>query len=365
MNLTVTATEDPFDDLYGHFDRRETLLKILTTPPNPAPRMNLADYTAMNTADRQLFDHQRQEHIIDGVVVETPPLAELRRLLHRALLTARKPVGRGGLILTGPATMGKTTASLKAMKDALRHHEARFPNWQELGHTPVVYIEVPPGSTGKAIMGRILEFFGLPVRSKMTLEERTQLVVHHLNHGRTSLLVIDEMQNLAKLTLGHFESAQAIKDLTNGIRAVPLLVGINLDQSVITNGILGEQFAARSKTVKLGRLGYATDDDRRLWKGAIHAFEQELVLLNHKPGTLFPHAELIWNLTRGSIGALANLLTTAALDLIDAGNPEDETITPDVLANVKLDLTTEREHDRIAEAEAKAGRKKSEKHRAA
>ncbi|KQM82412.1 TniB family NTP-binding protein [Agromyces sp. Leaf222] len=346
---------------YGHFDRRETLLALLTEERPGKPEASLAEYLTMTEDQRLEFNDDRIDFIIHGKVVKTPPLQELGRLLERALRIARRPVGRGGLILTGPPTMGKTTASLQAMRSALHRHEAEYPEWRSLDHTPVVYIEVPPGSTAKALMGRILGFFGHPVPPRMTLEERTQAVVYHLNRGRTSLLVIDEMQNLAKLTQGSFETAQAIKDLTNGIRAVPMLVGIDLDKTIITTGTLGEQFASRSKTVSLGRLGWATDEERKVWLGAIYAFETNLCLLAHPPRALFPHAELLWNLTRGSISALASLLTTAAMDLIDADDPENETITPDVIAGIRLDLTTEREIARVVELEAKVGAKRQKK----
>ncbi|WP_374978287.1 TniB family NTP-binding protein [Microbacterium trichothecenolyticum] len=107
-----------------------------------------------------------------------------------------------------------------------------------------------------------------PVTRTMTLEERTQLVLRHLREGRTSLVVIDEMQNLAAVTRSNFESAQAIKNLMNGVHAVPMYVGINLERTSVTEGDLGLQFAARSTLVKLGGLGYETAADRSLWKGS-------------------------------------------------------------------------------------------------
>ena len=340
-------TDLPTADTIGHFDRRETLQHLLVNHAPPLPEVaTAADYAGWASSERQAFDDRRKQRIADSIVVETPAIKELTIECRRAALFSNRAIGRTGVILSGPPTMGKTTAAFRAMVDAFARHARRHPDWEALGHTPVVYVEVPPKCNGKNIMGRFLHFFGVPVLPRMTLEERTQLVTELLTKAQTSLVVIDEFQNLSGITsTGRFESAQAIKNLMNSLKAVPLYVGFNLEKGALTNNDLGAQFASRSALVRLDKLSVSTAEGRKLWGGVIVGFERQFALLNHPERTLLPLAEYLYHRTRGSIGALSRLLTIAALDLIEAGDPSSETITRELLDTIKLDLTTERELD--------------------
>lgn len=330
----------------GHLDQRETLLPMLASHFKPEPlQCTLSEFEGWSDANKRTFNERRLKRIVGSVVVPIPALGELLKEVRLASWFSERPVGRTGVFLSGPATMGKTTAAFHAMVEAMQRHAKRYPNWQELNHTPVVYVEVASNSSAKGFMGRLLNFFGVPYGPRTTLEERTHMVMHHLQRGHTSLIVIDEMQNLSRLNNGNFESAQAIKNMLNGVRAVPLYVGLNLDETALTNGELGAQFAGRSTLVKLGPLGFSTAQEQNIWRGVIYSFEEQLGLLNHAPKTLFPHAKMLRTMTGGSIGALSRLLTTAALGLILDENPRAETITPDVLSLIKLDIATERTLD--------------------
>lgn len=348
-------------DTFGHFDRWANLRHHLLHNKASAPEaMTLADYAKLSAARRRAFDERRIENIVRSIVIDTPQLHTLSKEYRRAALLSGRDVGRTGVIVSGPATMGKTTAARRIMAQAFERHIARHPDWEELGHVPVVYIEVPPGCNGKTLMGRFLSFFDLPVLPRMTLEERTQMVTERLIRSRTSLIVFDEVHNLSAVGRSQFESAQAIKNLMNHTRAVPLYVGIDLEQSAFTNASLGAQFAARCSVVRLGKLEVNTPAGRKLWKGIIVAYEKRFGLLAHEPGTLLPLTDYLYTRTRGSIGALSRLLTFAAVDLVAAGDAQAETITQEVLAGVQLDLTTERELDlaRDAASAPKPGRQR-------
>lgn len=332
----------------GHLDTRSSLYDMLENRAPSAPELvTVAQYNQWDESARAAFNVRRVDRIAKGFVFETSQIEELRRELRLSDAFSRRPVGRTGVILSGPAASGKTTAAMQGMVDGMTRHSARYPDWKELGHHPVVYVEVPPGSTGRAIMGRFLLFLEVPLSlfQRMTLEERTQLVRAHLTQGHTSLIVIDEMHNLSHLTAGQFESAQAIKNLLNAVPAVPLYAGLNLDK-ILRGTELGEQFAARSACVRLGNLQFGTPDEVSRWRGVIHGFEMQFALFSHPPRTLFPHAAELWLKTLGSLAALSRLLITAALDLIAAGRPESETITIEQLRTIKLDLATEGELER-------------------
>ncbi|GEC74187.1 TniB family NTP-binding protein [Microbacterium maritypicum] len=343
----------------GHFDQREHLLELLESANNiTSIPVSLDEYKSWTRAKRRAFDQERSQRIADSIVIITPALNQLRLAYRRAARVAHRPVGRTGIILDGDPTTGKTTAAVWVMGEAHRRHVNLHPRWKEDGHVPVVYLEIPPNCTGKMLMGRILNFFGEPVVPRMTLEERTRLVTDLFAKSHTSLVVFDEIQNLAESNLtGRFESAQAIKNLMNAVKAVPMYVGFGLNKSQFTNDELGAQFASRCAPVHLGKLDITTGPGRQLWAGVIMAFEEQLALLAHPPQALLEHAAYLWSRTRGSIAALSRLLTTAALDLIEDGDPAAERITKELLDNIPLDLTSERllsEANVVAEEESHA-----------
>ncbi|MBT2496201.1 TniB family NTP-binding protein [Microbacterium sp. ISL-59] len=337
----------------GHFDQREQLLELLEASAHVTPaRVTLDEYKSWPHAKKLAFNQERSRRIADSIVILTPALKQLRLAYRRAARVAHRPVGRTGIILDGEPTTGKTTAAVWLMGEAHRRHVNLHPHWKEDGHVSVVYLEIPPNCTGKMLMGRILNFFGEPVVPRQTLEERTRLVTELFAKSHTSLVVFDEIQNLAQSNAtGRFESAQAIKNLMNAVKAVPMYVGFNLGNSQFTNDELGAQFASRCAPVHLGKLNITTIPGRELWSGVIVAFEEQLALLAHPPQSLLEHAAYLWTRTRGSIAALSRLLTTAALDLIENEDPDSEIITKKLLDTIPLDLTSER---LLSEAKAAA-----------
>ncbi|MCT9819296.1 TniB family NTP-binding protein [Microbacterium sp. W1N] len=337
----------------GHFDQFEQLLWLIENdkPAKPST-LSLAEHAALSPNARQEYDDMRIAHVASNIVVRTPHLESLLKELRRASLRADRAIGRTGVVLSGPPAAGKTTGAFRAMVDGLARHEKRYPEWRKLGHIPVVYVEVPPGSNARNILGCFLDFLGLPYSNTVTAETRARMVKEHLVRGHTSLVVIDEMQNLFMNSRGHSEAAQAIKALMNAVAAVPLYVGVELESFLTAGDGMGRQFASRSTLISLDRLGIDTPAEQRLWGGVIHAFESELMLLNHEAKSLLSHGAYLWKVTRGSLGTLNRLLTTVALELIDAGDPSNETITMDKLESVKLDITASRDLDRALDIEA-------------
>ncbi|APZ33942.1 hypothetical protein BOH66_06470 [Microbacterium aurum] len=343
----------------GHFDRESTLLPLLEAHETPQPEaMTLSQFQSLSKQERAAFDGRRLDRIVGSIDIKTPVMNELLLEVRRAALRANRAVGRTGVVLSGPPTAGKTTAAFHAMVEGLQRHQRLNPEWKNLGHCPVVYVETPSSCTAKNLMGRFLTFLDLPFTSHMTVEERTKVVTEQLVRRRTSLIVIDEMQNMAFNSRGHSETQQATKNLMNAIPAVPLYVGFNLEKKLHSDAGLGAQFASRSSLVSLGHFGNRTAEEERLWARVVYSFEKQLGLLAQEPKSLLTHCPYLWDRTRGSIGALSRLLTTVALDLIAAGDPETEFITREHLDSVKLDLTSERALLR-AEENAAGARKKS------
>lgn len=343
----------------GHIDRWDVLKwRLQEEAPTRSDPVSLQEFSKWDSASKMAFDERRLEGIANSVVLKTPQLKELTVEYRRAALFAGRPIGRTGILLSGPATMGKTTAAMHVMREAFQRHAKRYPDWESLEHVPVVYVEIPSRCTAKDLMGRLLAFFGLPVLPRTTLEERTRLATMHLIRARTGLVVFDEIHNLTNIGVTQFESAQAIKNLMNAVPAVPIYVGLDLEKKAITNSELGAQFAARCTLVRLGRYEIETEAGVKLWNSIIVAFEKRHHLFAHDPGTLLPLNRWLWDQTRGSIGTLSRLLDLAAFELIAAEAPSGETITKELLKGIAVDLTSQRELDLAADATPSPSRKR-------
>lgn len=70
------------------------------------------------------------------------------------------------------------------------------------------------------------------------------------------------------------------------------------------------------------------------------AYEQQLLLTDHTPGTIPALHAYLYERTGGSIGSLGRLLTNAAIDLI-ASKANTEAITSELLDTITIDHTAE------------------------
>ena len=111
---------------------------------------------------RAAYDDDRIAHHSRLLVVQTPAVREVvttgRRL---AYLNRSAHYGRCGLIVSGPARTGKTTAITQLGKTIEVIHRRRYP--RSGNDIPVVYITVPPAATPKMIAAEFARFLGLPL----------------------------------------------------------------------------------------------------------------------------------------------------------------------------------------------------------
>jgi hypothetical protein len=328
-------SDSPRPDCDPHFDRRDTLNRLLRTfPPRRVHSATRQEYLSWDVEHQKSYDQGRLAAISLGNFVETETVAELRSVVRRAVTQTTRTT-KHSVLLSGPGGVGKTTAALSCLAQALTRHDHAYPEWDRLGHTPVVYVEIPAAATARAVMGRFLHFLGMPLLARATSEERIELVAHHLRDARTSIVVIDEFQHLELATPGHLESVQALDTLFSQVPAVPLLVGTTVDDARPPSA------APHTVEIVMRRFPYLSDEDRERWSRLFLDLEGELGLLDRPPARSFRHYEYVWQRTSGCIGALARLLQTSALLLISAAEPSRERITRRLLESVKLDLASE------------------------
>lgn len=328
--------------------------RFVTSHPSQPTRISRTAYDKLSPTDRESYDAARQDWLAVSHVIDTPQLKQIREDTRRVVRrqTSTTPAFRNTqyIIVSGEPTVGKT---ITATRVGLEHERARrsarrcqecpdcdrpdpgcsCPRCVEhvddidAKFAPVIYIEVPEAASAKRLMRRICDFAGaLPKRSADT-DDLTTLAARTLTELGTSLVILDEIQNLAPKSTTGAETATALKRFSGVMPAAFMYVGVNLagDKTIVGGdglftGDTGKMIAGRARFTEITRFPYSTKAHKQDWDAVVNSFEQTLPLLDQKQGTLATnHAELLWHLTGGSLNTLWTLLSEAALDAIDDG----------------------------------------------
>ncbi len=189
----------------------------------PAPPELLPDrqWRLLSDAGRLAYDEDRLNHHSRLLVVATPVIRKVitegRRLSY---LNRNADSGRCGLILSGPARTGKTTALTQLGKTLEVIHRQRHP--RSGTDIPVLYITVPPAATAKMIAVEFARFLGLPVIRRANLTDIIESVCGVCTDTRTGLVAVDEMHNVSLATRPGAEASDMLKYFSERIPATYL-----------------------------------------------------------------------------------------------------------------------------------------------
>ena len=146
------------------------------------------DWLSLEDGKRAAHDEERLEHHSRLVVVQTPVI---ERIVKRGgdLIRMNRVAhyGRSGLMVSGPARTGKTTAVTQLGKTAEVMH--RHPHSRD--DIPVIYITVPPAATGKMIAMELARFLGLPVPRRANITEVIESVCGICLDTRVTMIIVD------------------------------------------------------------------------------------------------------------------------------------------------------------------------------
>lgn len=301
--------------------------------------------TLANLTGEQLeeLNRSRLDYLSGGLVVSTPQMTKIIIQAERLIVENQgRNSGLHGLIIHGESTMGKTTTAKAVMRRIFFKYSQAYPEMDRENRIPIVYVEVPPGASAKALARRFADFLQLPVPNQETSGSTMQRVVNLLDRAGTRLVIVDELHNLKLRTSGAGEAVDFLKSLSNQLHATFIYAGIELNDSELFAGARGQQITGRFTSAPLRAFTWSTDEDRNLWREVVEAFEADLCLANHKPGDLGPLTGYLHERTGGSIGSLGRLLTGTASWLIYRGClPEDERLTKELLEETTLDIAAE------------------------
>jgi hypothetical protein len=278
------------------------------------------------------YDDDRIAHHSRLLVVQTPAVRDVvttgRRL---AYLNRSAHYGRCGLIVSGPARTGKTTAITQLGKTIEVFHRRRHPRSGD--DIPVVYITVPPAATPKMIAAEFARFLGLPVTRRANITDIIEAVCGVCTDTRTSVICVDEIHNLNIATRAGAEASDTLKYFSERIPATFVFAGINIERAGLLSGARGEQIAGRFTMVRTGP--FSQDQQ---WITLIAALEGSLRLHRHQPGTLPQLGGYLHQRTRGMIGSLLWLIRGAAIQAVIDGT---EKITRRHLDAIQADITSQ------------------------
>lgn len=272
-------------------DRHEDLNALLAVKPTKPELPSFEQYSALTRQQRQDLDTLRLDYLAGGLTASTPQVLTLIKNVRLAVLGNRgRASGRTGVMVSGQSTVGKTTACIAVMRGLRAMYSHQHPGFESRGEIPVAYVEVPAGSSAKAMIGRFAHFYGLELPKSCTLEEILHAVVMAMRTCSTQLVVVDELQNLSRVSQGNGESVDVLKSLSNQVPSTFVYSGIKIHQGGLLLGERGDQISRRFTLLEMHRYGNATKAEVKAWNGIVMAFSKQLPLLGHDPESMLKEA---------------------------------------------------------------------------
>lgn len=333
----VTPPAVPEDE-HNPLTTRDGWRRFVDDTPVCPQMLSLRAFKALSEENLLAYNEPRLDYHSRLVVVATPAIRNVFTTGRRLILLNRHQIsGRRGLIVTGQAGTGKTTA----IAQLGRNHELLVRKRlgpAAIGRMPVVYVTVPPRATPKMLAIEFARFLGLPVPRTETQTSITNAVCDLLIKLRVELALVDEIHNLNLATQAGAEASDQLKYLSERIPATFVLAGIDVAASGLFSGVRGQQIAGRYTVTDTEPFAFGTSAQRQDWRNLIASLEDALRLHRHKPGSLVKLDSYLHERTDGAIGSLSQLVRGAALEAIISGS---EAVTRKTLDAIEVDQTAE------------------------
>ena len=308
-----------------------------TTATGPAPDLlPEPQWATLTEPDRLLYDEHRLDYHTHMAVVGTSTLRQVVNAGRRLTLLNRHAVSaRRGLILSGAAGIGKTTAITQFGKTHEAIDRLRHPG---LLRIPVIYVTVPPAATPRMLAVEFARFLGLPMTTRANITDVIEAVCGVAVDARVSLVCVDEIHNLQLATRNGAEVSDTLKYFSERIPATFVYAGIDVERQGLFTGTRGRQIAGRFALIETVPFPYAEE-----WEGLVATLEQALRLHRHQSGALTRLGRYLHQRTAGMIGSLSHLIRGGAIEAILGGT---EKITKALLETVELDHAADGRHTR-------------------
>jgi hypothetical protein len=233
----------------------------------------------LNETDRVRYDDARLDCHTHMTVAATSTLRQVVNAGRRLALLNRYAVSaRRGLILSGAAGTGKTTAITQFGKTHEGTDQLRHPG---LSRIPVIYVTAPPAATPRMLAVEFARFLGLPVTYRANMTDVIEAVCGVAIDARVSLVCVDEIHNLRLDTRQGAEVSDTLKYFSERIPATFVYAGIDVTHQVLFSGTRCRQIAGRFSLIETVPFPHTAE-----WHALVATLEQALRLHLHPPGAL-------------------------------------------------------------------------------
>ncbi|MCF3129097.1 AAA family ATPase [Streptomyces olivochromogenes] len=286
----------------------------------------VSPFSDLETCSRAVPDHVRVAYHA-RLPLRVPGVVSAAQRIEELLDLNRYGAGaRHGVLLHGVSGTGKTTALL----EAARRYTAQLPGSpsEEPGDSsmPVIYVRLPPATSPRLLLAELARSLGIPLRGSPTTADLAVRVSEAMAAAHTSLVLIDEIQQLRSPGWSDTAVAETLDYLCDRIPATFVFAGIGSPTSLATTVTYTPH--RRLLSVRLDLV-----PEGEIWQDVISRAEHALRLHAHEPGTLTAQASLLHQRTGGNVGQLALLLRAGAVRAIHEGT---EQLTISLLCELPL-----------------------------
>jgi len=246
------------------------------------------------------------------------------------LLTFPKRTRMPNLLLVGPSNNGKTMIVEKFRREHLRGAEADLREGAIA--VPVLKVQMPPAPDERRFFSAVLEALGAPDRSNDRLAAKQDIAMRMLRATNVRLLVIDEVHNILSGSRDQQRRfLNLLRWLGNELQIPLVAVGTSEALRAIQSD---DQLANRFTPFSLPP--WRLDAEYLRLLNTLEA----MLPLRERSGLEEPaFAQKLWNAAEGILGEVVNLVTTAAVAAVAAG---EERIHIDRIDDIGFIPPTER-----------------------
>ncbi|GGT58525.1 hypothetical protein GCM10010271_72510 [Streptomyces kurssanovii] len=266
-------------------------------PPKPV-LLPLDVYRNLTDQERSRHNAARAAHHSALVIVRTSQMKSIHHQIRRRMMTnSRQPAGaRRGIVLDGPATLGKSTLVKTFAYDfeheLRRDHPDRFDkryivDGLLIDYTPVVYLNIPSQATPKDLSVALADYLAQPYRSGATKSDITRLVLDNMRRVGVELVIIDDA-HFMDLSLKEGKVVNDhLKHIANHTAATFIYTGVDLKHSGLflegAGGARATQTAGRNTLLHMTPYNIRTTAEKADWVSVITAMEEASSCTSTRP----------------------------------------------------------------------------------